>query len=68
MAESTLLKINIVFPRKFCLDKLTPAEKAIYDAGLLIEAMPADVRLTNAQMKLQEARDLVADYIDNINP
>lgn len=51
-------------PRRIQLDKLTTTEKAIYEAGLMIEEMGADVKLTTAQIKLQEARDLVADYVD----
>lgn len=52
------------FPRRSMLNEMTPAEKAIYEAGQLIEKMGVDVRLTTAQIKLQEARDLVADYVD----
>lgn len=55
------------FPRRLMLNEMTPAEKAIYEAGQLIEKMGADVRLTTAQIKLQEARDLVADYVDREN-
>lgn len=52
-------------PRRIQLDKMTPAEKAIYEAGLLIEKMGADERLTTAQTKLWEARNLVADFVDS---
>lgn len=54
-------------PRKACLDKLEPAEKAIYDAMQKVEEMPADVRLTDAVNLLQQAFDKVAEYIDNSN-
>jgi hypothetical protein len=43
----------------------TPAEKAIADAIQAVEALPADVRLTDAVMLLSWARDRVADYVDN---
>jgi len=50
--------------RKNRLDLMTPAEIAIYKAMEEVEKMEADVRLTNAVIKLQEARDEVAAYID----
>lgn len=52
-------------PRRVQLDKLTPAENIIVAAMNEIETMGADERLTNAQIKLQEARDLVADFVDS---
>lgn len=55
------------FPRKACLDKLEPAEKAIYDAMQKVEEMPADVRLTDAGVLLKQAFDKVAEYVDNSN-
>jgi hypothetical protein len=55
-------------PRRNRLDLNTPVEKAIYEAGQLIEKMGADVKLTSAQIKLQEARELVADFIDETEP
>lgn len=55
-------------PRRIQLDRFTPAERAIYDAVQAVEAMAADVRLTDAVILLQAARDSVADYIDNIWP
>ena len=54
------------FPRRNQLDKCTPAELAIYDAIQKVEKVGADVGLTMAIMKLHEARELVADFIDNI--
>lgn len=53
-------------PRRNRIDRFTPAEKAIYDAAQAVEAMPADVRLTNAGIKLTEARTLVADFVDGV--
>ena len=52
-------------PRRARLDKLTPAEKAIWDAMQEVEKLPADVRLTDAVIKLGEARALVADFVDD---
>lgn len=52
------------FPRRSRLDLCKPAELAIYNAMQEVEKMPPDVRLTNAIIKLQEAKELVADFID----
>lgn len=52
-------------PRRIRLDLLTPAERVILEAIEVIEhQMGNDERLTIAQRKLQEAKDLVADYVD----
>lgn len=53
--------------RRCYLDRLTPAERAIYDAAQAVEAMPADVRLTWAGVMLARARELVADYVDGVS-
>ena len=53
-------------PRRSQLEKITKAEMAIYIASQVIEKLPADTRLTNAVIKLSEARNLVADYVDKI--
>lgn len=54
------------FPRRNRLDLNTPAEKAIYDAIQEVEKVGADTRLTGAVIKLSEARNLVADFVDEI--
>ena len=51
-------------PRRIRLDLMTPTERAITDIIRMIEALPPDVRLTQAQNKLAEARELVADFVD----
>ena len=48
------------------MDLLTPAEKAISDAVLAVEDAGCDVRLTDAVILLQKARDKVADFVDNV--
>ena len=53
-------------PRRNQLDQCTPAELAIYTAMYEVEMVGADVRLTNAVIKLNEARNLVADFVDKI--
>lgn len=51
-------------PRRNRLDLYTPAEKAIHDAMQEVEKAGADVKLTEAVMLLQKAKDCVADYVD----
>lgn len=53
-------------PRRARLERLTPAELAIRDAVVAVEAAGADERLTRAVMLLQEARDRVADWVDSV--
>ncbi|HQR18028.1 MAG TPA: hypothetical protein PK948_06640 [Gemmatimonadales bacterium] len=45
----------------------TPAEAAIRAAMVAVEALPADTRLTDAVVKLQEALDRVADFVDGVD-
>lgn len=56
------------FSRRTRLDLMSPAEVAIYNASLEVEKAGADRRLTAASIKLQEARNFVADFIDDVNP
>lgn len=51
-------------PRRNRMDLNTPAELAIYNAMQEVEKIGADQRLTNAVIALQEAKNLVADFID----
>ena len=52
-------------PRKCRLDLHTPAELAIRNAMAEVEKAGSSEQLTNAIIKLQEAFDLVADYVDH---
>jgi hypothetical protein len=52
------------FTRRSCIYLLTPAEKAVYDAVQAVEKAGADVRLTDAVVLLQQAREKLADYFD----
>lgn len=61
--ESTMDNI----PRRICLDRMTPAELAIYNAVEAVERVGADILLTEAVILLQQARDKVADYVDGKN-
>lgn len=54
------------FPRRNQLDKCTTAELAIYKAVEEVENIGADQRLTGAVMKLNDARILVANFVDEI--
>jgi hypothetical protein len=53
-----------MMPRRLRIDLATPPEVAIRAAMGAVEKMPADVRLTNAGIKLGEALALVNDYVD----
>ena len=44
------------FPRRNRLDKLTPAELAIWNAKQAVESLPPDVRLTEAVILLDQAQ------------
>jgi hypothetical protein len=52
------------FPRRSCIYLLTPAEKSVRDAMQAVEAVGADVRLTEAVVLLQQAKEKLADYFD----
>ena len=51
-------------PRRCRVDLMTPAELAIRNAMQSVEAAGADVRLTQAVILLETARERVADYVD----
>jgi len=51
-------------PRRIHMELWTPAERAIHDAVQVVEAMPADVRLTEAVQLLGQAQAKVADFVD----
>ena len=50
--------------RRNTLTTCSPSELAIYKAMEEVEALGANVKLTDALVKLDEARNLVADIID----
>lgn len=50
--------------RRACIDLHHPAETAIRDAARAVESLGADLLLTWAGMKLFEAQDLVADWLE----
>lgn len=56
--------MNNTIPRRARLDLNTKAELSISKAIDEIENLGADPRLTKAQIKLQEAKDLLSDYVD----
>lgn len=51
-------------PRRNRLDKMAGAEIAIYNAMIEVEKLPPDLGLTDAIIKLGQAKELVADFID----
>lgn len=56
------------WPRRNQMQQWTPAEHAIQQAVDAVEAMGADVRLTDAVILLGKARDRVADFVDGVEP
>ena len=58
--------MNAPTPRRIQFEKLTPAERAIFDAMQAVEDLPADVRLTDAVTLLHAARESVADFVDGV--
>lgn len=61
---STLAGDAYTPPRRIRVDRMTPAELAIREAMLAVEAAGADERLTAAVMLLGRAREHVADFVD----
>jgi hypothetical protein len=57
-----------MIPRRAYLERQTPAELAIREAIRVVEALPADTRLTAAVILLWQAREKVADYVDGVGP
>lgn len=53
-------------PRRVRVDLNEPAELSIRNAVEAVESMGADVRLTEAVMLLDKARNCVADFIDGV--
>lgn len=52
-------------PRKNNLETMVPAEKAIFAAAQEVEKLPPSPLLTDAINLLHQARDKVAEYVDN---
>jgi hypothetical protein len=52
------------FPRRCKVDEMIPAELAIREATLAVEALGAHPLLTKAVILLGEAREAVADFVD----
>lgn len=51
-------------PRRIRIDLNNAAELAIHNAIQEVEKLGADVRLTNAVIRLQQAKDEVSNYVD----
>ena len=54
--------------RRRDITRMTPAELAIREAILAVEAVGADIRLTEAVILLVDARERLADFVDGIKP
>jgi len=59
------VKVHYSRDRRVRLDLMEPAERAIHNAIMEIEKMGGHTLLTNAQLLLSEAFEMVADYIDS---
>jgi len=57
-------KSETKIPRRIRLDLMTKVELMISNAMDEVEKMEADERLTTAGLKLQEAKNLVSDFVD----
>lgn len=57
-------RVHAGMPRRIQQHGMTPAEIAIRDAGVVVDRLPPDPRLTRALQLLADARVLVADYVD----
>jgi hypothetical protein len=57
---------DVDIPRRCRMDRMVPAELAILKALEAVEAMAADIRLTDAVVMLGYARNRVADYVDGV--
>ena len=53
-------------PRRCYLDKLTPTERLIKDLVPVVESLGAHPHLTATVIKLQEAANSLADFVDGI--
>jgi hypothetical protein len=52
------------FPRRHCIDKYHPAEAQIREAHNAVEALGADALLTQASTLINQAQELVADWLE----
>jgi hypothetical protein len=66
ISNNKMKMINDI-PRRNRLDLCTPAEIAIFQAMQEVEKIGADVKLTKAVTLLAEAKECVADFVDNTN-
>ncbi len=55
---------NEKMPRSICHWLLVPAEAAIVEAMVQVELLEANEKLTEAMVKLEEAKRLVSEVID----
>jgi hypothetical protein len=53
-------------PRRICMDLMTLAELAICAAMTAVKEAGAHIHITAAVILLAQARDKVADYVDDV--
>lgn len=51
-------------PRRRVFEKMTDAEKSLYNSIVEIEKMPANPKLTEAQRMVMDAMEIVSDFVD----
>jgi hypothetical protein len=54
-----------VSPRGGAIEKMVPEERLLFSAATAIAKMGEDATLTAASVKIAEARDLVAKFVDD---
>jgi len=52
------------FPRRAMIEKMTPMERRLRDDMIMVEALGAHPRLTDAVVLLESAREAVADWVE----
>lgn len=52
------------WPRRNCMDQLIPAEAKLHEALAAVEALPADVRLTEVSTGIIALLDKLADWCE----
>lgn len=62
--KEKIMSTEFQWPRRADLSRMHPAELAILTALQEVEKVGASIGLTNAGLKLSEAKDLVSDFID----
>lgn len=63
-SKENCCRLGCSFPRRNCIDKMTPLELDIRNLILRVEEMGCHTLLTEAITLLGQAQSKVADYVD----